>query len=159
MAAATVRRIGIAAILRWIVAFAIGILIGLMAYTFVYAKGFSYLSNDPQACVNCHVMEDQYESWQAGHHRHTATCGDCHLPHDNIVHKYWVKAEDGFHHGLKFTTGDYPENIVIRDVNMDVANEACVHCHADVTDDMRHGALNRNEVYDCVHCHSGIGHE
>ena len=37
----------------------IGLALGVGAYTFVYAKGYSYLSNDPQACANCHVMENQ----------------------------------------------------------------------------------------------------
>jgi cytochrome c nitrite reductase small subunit len=26
------------------------------AFTFVYAKGFSYLSTDPRACVNCQTL-------------------------------------------------------------------------------------------------------
>ncbi len=31
---------------------------GLGGFTFTYAQGFSYLSNDPQACVNCHIMRE-----------------------------------------------------------------------------------------------------
>ena len=31
----------------------VGLTIGIGGYTFVYAKGYSYLSNDPQACANC----------------------------------------------------------------------------------------------------------
>jgi cytochrome c nitrite reductase small subunit len=38
-----------------------GLLVGLGLYTFVYAKGASYLTNDPAACVNCHVMNEQYD--------------------------------------------------------------------------------------------------
>ena len=33
-------------------------MVGLGLYTFVYAKGYSYLSNDPQGCANCHVMQE-----------------------------------------------------------------------------------------------------
>ena len=36
----------------------LGIPAGIGAFTFVYAKGFSYLSTDPRACVNCHVMRE-----------------------------------------------------------------------------------------------------
>lgn len=36
---------------------AIGAAIGLGAFTFVYARGSSYLGRDPAACANCHVME------------------------------------------------------------------------------------------------------
>lgn len=31
-----------------------GVLIGVGAYTFVYAKGYSYLTNDPSACQLSH---------------------------------------------------------------------------------------------------------
>jgi nitrate/TMAO reductase-like tetraheme cytochrome c subunit len=38
------------------VAALLGMAVGLAGYTFVYAKGGSYLSNNPSACANCHVM-------------------------------------------------------------------------------------------------------
>ena len=59
----------------------LGIPAGIGAFTFVYAKGFSYLSPAPRACVNCHVMNPQYDGWLKSGHRHTATCVECHLPH------------------------------------------------------------------------------
>jgi cytochrome c nitrite reductase small subunit len=34
-----------------------GAMIGIGAYTFIYAKGYSYLTNNPAACANCHVMQ------------------------------------------------------------------------------------------------------
>jgi cytochrome c nitrite reductase small subunit len=33
----------------------LGLAVGLGAYTFVYARGYAYLSNDPAACANCHA--------------------------------------------------------------------------------------------------------
>lgn len=59
-----------------------GILAGVGAYTFAYAKGGSYLLDDPQACVNCHIMRDQYDSWSHSSHKTVATCNSCHVPHD-----------------------------------------------------------------------------
>ena len=32
------------------------------------------------ACVNCHVMNEQYDAWLKSGHRHVATCVECHLP-------------------------------------------------------------------------------
>jgi cytochrome c nitrite reductase small subunit len=61
---------------------AAGLLLGLGGYTFVYARGASYLTNDPQACVNCHVMREQFDGWQRSSHRRAAVCNDCHAPHD-----------------------------------------------------------------------------
>ena len=42
--------------------------LGVSAYTFTYAEGFSYLSDDPKACINCHIMNDQYHSWSSSSH-------------------------------------------------------------------------------------------
>ena len=32
----------------------LGIPAGIGGFTFVYAKGYSYLSTDPRTCLNCH---------------------------------------------------------------------------------------------------------
>lgn len=72
-----------------------GVFLGSGAYTFVAAHGTSYLSNDPQTCVNCHVMREEYDGWLKGPHHAVAVCNDCHLPHDNVVHKLFVKASNG----------------------------------------------------------------
>jgi hypothetical protein len=44
----------------------VGVAGGLGLYTFVYAKGHSYITNDPAACSNCHVMSDQHERPRPG---------------------------------------------------------------------------------------------
>lgn len=136
--------------------FVVGSLIGVGLFTFVYARGISYLGNDPATCANCHVMEGHYDAWLAGSHSNVATCNDCHAPHDNIISKYLVKADNGFWHGLKFTTGQYPENIEIRDSNRAVTNEACLYCHSEFTSDIR--MTRGSEQVDCTACHSDVGH-
>ena len=87
------------ATLRLIVAVLAGFVIGIGLYTFVYAKGYSYLTNNPQACANCHVMQTQYDAWIKSSHHSVATCNDCHTPH-NIIGKYAVKASNGFFHSF-----------------------------------------------------------
>src|SRR5580765_146175 len=42
----------------------VGIFLGVSLYSFDYAEGASYLSNDPNACANCHIMRDELDSWQ-----------------------------------------------------------------------------------------------
>jgi len=54
-----------------------GVVLGTATYTTQYADGFSYLSNDPKACVNCHVMREPYDGWQKASHHATATCNGC----------------------------------------------------------------------------------
>src|SRR5256884_6732431 len=110
----------------------LGVAVGLGAYTFAYAKGYAYLTNDPQACTNCHVMQSQYDGWMKSSHHSAATCNDCHTPH-NIIGKYAVKANDGFWHSLYFTTGHYPDVIEITKFNRKVTEGACRRCHENIT--------------------------
>lgn len=141
-----------------------GVLIGLALFTFGYAGGFNYFGNNPATCNQCHAMNEEYNSWLSGPHHHAATCNDCHSPHDNVVHKYVSKADNGFWHGLKFTTGDYPENIKIREVNREITQNACLYCHSDMVGDMSVTRVSATTVgshpgtIDCLHCHSNVGH-
>jgi cytochrome c nitrite reductase small subunit len=135
----------------------LGVAVGTGSYTVRYAEGFSYLSNDPKACVNCHVMRDHYDGWQKASHHAVATCNDCHVPHD-FVPKYLVKAENGFWHSKGFTLQDFPEPIRLRPVSSRVLNANCLHCHQDlVRDVVGHGAAGFQAV-NCTHCHASVGH-
>src|SRR5215212_9349194 len=101
-------------LLATIIALAIGMTVGLGAYTFVYAKGGSYLGNDPNACANCHIMREHLDGWYKSSHHSVATCNDCHTP-ASFVPKYLTKAEHGFFHSPAFTTGEFHDPIQIKD--------------------------------------------
>ncbi len=139
------------------VAIAAGILLGLGAFTFQYAEGLSYLSADPRACVNCHIMQPQYDSWQKSSHHAVAVCVDCHLPHD-FIGKYLAKAENGYHHSKGFTFQDFQEPIMIKGKNARILQENCVACHADMTHDMLSAGGGDRAAVECVHCHRAVGH-
>ena len=136
----------------------IGIAIGVVGYTFIYAKGASYLTNNPAACANCHVMQEQYDGWVKSTHRSVATCNDCHTP-PSTVGKYLTKAENGFWHSFAFTTGRFPDNIQAHGRNKKIANEACFKCHkaivSDITATPHHDAAT---AVSCVRCHREVGH-
>lgn len=136
----------------------LGVIAGVGAFTFYYAGIGNYFGNDPTTCASCHAMTEQYEGWLKGSHKDVATCNDCHAPHTNLVEKYVNKAENGFMHSLKFTFGNYPENIVIRDHNREVTEAACVYCHSDFVEDITHNATNAGETVSCIRCHDGVGH-
>ncbi len=40
-----------------VIAVMVGVLLGLGGFTFHYGEGLSYFSQDPAACVNCHIMQ------------------------------------------------------------------------------------------------------
>ncbi len=155
--------------LRWLPFLAvalIGTAIGIGAFTFVYAEGHSYLSDDPAACANCHVMEEQYSAWMKSSHSSVAVCNDCHTPHD-LIGKYTIKARNGFWHSFYFTTGTFPDPIRIRDYNRNVVEVACRDCHQAISSSLVHGdvppafsgeTMTAAEAVSCTSCHSDVGH-
>jgi cytochrome c nitrite reductase small subunit len=140
-------------LLAFMVAAILGVLFGLSAYTLIYARGYSYLQDDPQVCVNCHVMKDNMNSWLASSHR-TITCNDCHLPHQ-LVPKYLVKAEHGLAHSWAFTFTQ-PQVIRIKDRSLEVVQHNCAECHREVIE----ATFLASEVEPrrCSLCHPGSGH-
>ncbi len=133
-----------------------GLGLGIGGYTFLYARGISYMGNAPETCANCHVMQEYLDAWIKSSHKDVAVCNDCHTPH-TFVGKYWVKAMNGFHHSLAFTTGHFPDNIQIRPSNREVTEGACRYCHADmvqVIDSFGHGP----GALECIRCHDTVGH-
>jgi cytochrome c nitrite reductase small subunit len=134
----------------------LGMLIGIGTFTFGYGKGASYLSNNPESCANCHAMQDHFDSWAKSSHHAVATCNDCHLPHDSVG-KWVTKADNGFFHSLAFTLGNYKNPIQIKPRNKRVTQGACIHCHHDTVHEML-PATEEQDMLNCVHCHSRVGH-
>lgn len=136
----------------------IGVVAGAGLFTFGYAEGLSYFSTDPRACVNCHIMNDQYASWSKGPHHAAARCIDCHLPHD-FLPKYVAKAENGYRHSKGFTFEDFHEPIMITHKNALILQSNCLRCHADFVHDILSSSRGGGEAAGgCVHCHRRVGH-
>lgn len=141
----------------WIVAgLCVGTAAGLGGFTFIYARGYSYATNNPTACANCHVMRDHYNAWTRSSHHAVAVCNDCHTPH-NLIGKYVAKGRNGWHHSLAFTTGRYPDRIRITPYNANVTEHACRHCHGEIVHSIDTRPRPGDEL-SCVRCHSTVGH-
>jgi cytochrome c nitrite reductase small subunit len=130
----------------------LGTAVGLGGYAFAYAKGASYVGNDPATCANCHVMTGQYDGWQKAPHHAAATCNDCHVPGGGLP-KLFTKAENGWHHSMAFTAGGFPDSIRARPESREVIEARCRSCHEAVVQAMTAGG----EV-SCVRCHDSVGH-
>jgi cytochrome c nitrite reductase small subunit len=136
----------------------IGVALGVGLFTLGHAQGLAYLSDDPRACANCHIMNEQYDGWRKGPHHAVATCNDCHVPHD-FFGKYLSKALNGFHHSKAFTLQNFHEPIQITPRNAAALQASCLHCHGDFVHEI--AEARRTDAGDevrCVHCHRNVGH-
>ncbi len=107
-----------------------GIFMGVVIYLVYISKAPSYLSDNPKACVNCHIMAPQYATWNHSSHRETAHCNDCHVPHNNFINKYYFKAKDGLRHATIFTLRNEPQVIHINEKGKRIVQQNCIRCHS-----------------------------
>ena len=135
----------------------VGLLAGIGSYTFLYARGYSYLTNDPRACANCHIMQDHFDAWTRASHRTVAVCNDCHTP-PGLIPKYMTKARNGFWHSFYFTTGRYPDPLRITPRNHDVTEQACRKCHSELTLSIDPSHAGGKRGLECSSCHNEVGH-
>jgi cytochrome c nitrite reductase small subunit len=145
-----------ARVLPLLLAVLLGVAGGIGGYTFRYAEGLSYFKKDPKACVNCHIMQPQYDAWQKSSHHQVAVCIDCHLP-EAFIPKYIAKAENGWRHGEKFTTQNFVEPIVVQAAGRAILQENCLRCHGEVAHQIA-GDQSAAALLPCTHCHAGVGH-
>ncbi len=122
----------------------------------LYVTDFTaYLGNNPSTCNNCHVMDAVYESWYHGGHKTWANCNDCHTPHD-LIPKYLVKAQSGYHHVTAFMFGNIPDAIRAKDSSRAVVQENCIRCHADTVSTMMENSTEFDRY--CFECHRNVAH-
>lgn len=139
--------------------------VAFLAYIVIESKALSYLSHDAKPCINCHVMNAQYASWQHSSHASRATCVDCHLPTDSFVKKYLAKARDGFNHSYAFTTNSYDPRIQISEDGANRVQDNCIRCHATLTQVIRSNADKYHDFSGtkkmdrrCWECHRSVPH-
>jgi cytochrome c nitrite reductase small subunit len=109
-------------------------------------------------------MAPYYQSWMHSSHSRSTTCGDCHLPQDNIINKYVHKAIDGMLHSAVFTAKSEPQVIRAREASSKVIMDNCIRCHAQLnTDFVSAGKISymqaqRGEGKACWDCHRNVPH-
>ena len=136
---------------------AVGLAIGISGFTFVYAKGASYLTDDPRACANCHVMSEQFAGWIRSSHRSVAVCNDCHTP-KSFLAKYLNKSANGARHSWAFTTGWFHEPIAIKASNREITESRCRNCHQEITEAINAAESHGGAALGCIRCHGSVGH-
>ncbi len=141
----------------------LGLLMGLALHIFIISRAPSYLSDDPSTCMNCHIMAPQYATWMHSAHRERAHCNDCHVPHNNVVNKYYFKAKDGLRHATIFTLRREPQVITIREEGRQVVQNNCIRCHGNLLSDERVNTRSISHHHNrmerpCWECHRETPH-
>lgn len=145
-----------------IVTILLGMIVGMVLFILYVSKAHSYLSDNPKACVNCHIMAPEYSTWFHSSHARNTVCNDCHVPHDNLVRKYYFKAMDGLRHATMYSWRLEPQVIRMRKPGQMVVQENCIRCHSQLNSvvgtavtakQARHG-----EGKLCWDCHRDVPH-
>jgi cytochrome c nitrite reductase small subunit len=108
-------------------------------------------------------MAPQYATWYHSAHREKTNCNECHVPHNNILARYFFKAKDGIRHATIFTLRREPQVIFIREAGMKVVQENCLRCHKELLTDSRLLSYNRTTheyrmERECRECHRESPH-
>jgi len=138
-----------------------GAFVGLGLYVVRISEAASYLSDDPKACINCHVMFPEYATWRHSSHGRVTNCNDCHVPHHNDFEKYLFKAKDGMRHSFIFTFRLEPQVIYATKEAREVIQENCVRCHGNVMSAVAggaHGGSSHDGMRSCISCHREVPH-
>jgi cytochrome c nitrite reductase small subunit len=141
--------------LRKTILFSFVVLAGLGVAVFRFTPMADYLTDNPAACNNCHVMGAVYEGWLHGGHREWATCNDCHTPHD-LVGKYATKTVSGARHVYAFYLGPIPDAIRARPDGQSVIQANCVRCHTPTVAEVADGQPDPGRY--CFDCHRDVPH-
>jgi len=115
------------------------------------------MSDDPKACINCHIMVPEYSTWQHSSHGRVTVCNDCHVPHDNLAMKYFFKAKDGGRHSFLFTFGMERQTIEAIPESKEVIQKNCLRCHENVVSEVK-GQTHATFDRPCIECHQEVPH-
>lgn len=137
---------------------------GIFIYTFITSRAYTYLSDDPATCVNCHVMAPYYATWLHSSHGKDATCNDCHIPQDNYFNKYFVKGLNGYRHAAVFTKRTEEQAMTAIPMNSQALMNNCIRCHTQLNSEFvetgRHTWKEMQEIGGsvCWDCHRDVPH-
>lgn len=135
-----------------------------------------HMTGDYEFCTSCHGYEPIARAYREDVHGGNnpsgvrAACNDCHLPRDNSLHYFWVKARHGIvdptmallkaphdidWHGIRERREEF------------VYDSSCLNCHKylqQVTEGNRKAFRAHRRYfedpddYSCVECHEHVGH-
>ena len=135
-----------------------------------------HATGDYEFCTSCHAYEPIARAYREDTHGGNnpvgvrAACNDCHLPHDNALHYFWVKAKHGVVDPAMELIKE-PHEIdwhAIRGRREEfVFDSGCLNCHKylrEATESNRMAFRAHRKYFSgetdrhCVSCHEHVGH-
>ena len=152
-----------------------GLGVGAIASWAVLDTAF-HATADYEFCTSCHAYEPIARAYREDIHGGNnpqgfrAACNDCHLPHDNSLHYFLVKAKHGVKDPLMELLKE-PHEVdwhAIRERREEfVYDSACLECHKylETASEGNRRAFRSHrryfsdpDDYNCVECHKHVGH-
>lgn len=129
----------------------IGLIVGLLSFLFILTNSAVSYSDNARFCLNCHSMNDAYESLQLSSHKQFK-CTDCHAPHSYFP-KLSFKTRSGLRDLYVTTLGTTPQVIRATDESKEIIKQNCIQCHQTTVEQvgMGQGRL-------CTDCHRDVAH-
>lgn len=141
-----------------------GAIVGGVLLVCYLLRAHTYLTDEPSACVNCHIMSPYYASWMHSSHGRDATCNDCHVPQENFVKKWAFKGLDGVKHVAAFVTNGERQVIQAHPMSSQVIMNNCIRCHEQLntefvnTGKLDYMTLQTQNGMACWDCHRDVPH-
>jgi cytochrome c nitrite reductase small subunit len=147
----------------WLICGLAGLPVGLLIYLFYASLAWSYLSDEPTVCLNCHIMGPYYQSWNKSSHAVWANCVDCHIPQDKLIRGYAFKAVDGLYHAAVYTMGTEGPALRPRPASYKVILENCLRCHTPLVTEFAkmspdYDSIIKGDKKACWDCHREVPH-
>lgn len=130
----------------------LGLIIGLLSFLFILTNSAISYSDNARFCLNCHSMNDAYESLQHSTHKQFK-CTECHAPHSYFA-KLSFKTRAGLHDLYVTTLGTVPQVIRATDESKEVIAQNCIRCHKTTVENV---AMGQGRL--CTDCHRDAAHK
>ncbi len=153
-----------------------GLGVGAIASWAILDTAF-HATADYEFCTSCHAYEPIARAYREDVHGGNndvgfrAACNDCHLPHDNSLHYFIVKAKHGIVDPFNELLLKDPHDVdwhAIRERREEfVYDSACLECHKylqEATEGSRMAFRAHRRYFSgetdrkCVSCHENVGH-
>ena len=136
------------------IAIILGAVFGLAAFLPIVTEAHTYLSEQPETCINCHIMRPFYISQQRSSHR-TVSCPECHIPHENMAKYFANKSRDGMWDAYVYTTFQDEYAIKLHESSKKTIRDNCLRCHERVMSEI--SLFDKSERF-CGECHREVVH-